>query len=633
MNQPGEILKKYWGYDSFRPPQKKAIESVLKGQDTLVLLPTGGGKSLCFQIPALASPGICIVVSPLIALMNDQVQQLKAKNIKAVSLAGSLSHSELDTLLDNCIYGNYRFLYISPERLKHELVRARIKQMPVNSIAVDEAHCISQWGNDFRPAYKDITQLRDIFPHVPVIALTASATPKVVTDIITDLKLINAHTFKKSFARPNLAYQVIHTENKLSKTKHLLNKYPGTSIIYVRSRKATIEVAEFLKKSHIAATYYHGGISGEEKGKRLEQWMKGNIRVMVATNAFGMGIDKPDVRTVIHLALPENLENYYQEAGRAGRDLKKATAFLITSNHDITRVKKQFLSVLPDVNFVKTLYRKLCAYFQIPYGEGEFDTYQLEFYRFCETYRFPAPLAYNAMKLLDRYGVLRLSETFHRKTTVHFTVSGNSVLAYLKRNPSFEVVTKALLRTYGGIFDLDTPVNTHLIATKTKVSEEQVFHVLKHLAQDGLIRYTASHTDAEITFLQPREDEKTINVIARYIKEQNKHKQEQVEQIIAYATDTTRCKSEWLLSYFGEKDTAPCGICSFCRQPDENISKEKMVVLQQDILKTLEKGPKTSAELTRLFTFTERTVLEALQYLAEQDQIQINHLNQYIVKI
>ncbi|WP_340065995.1 ATP-dependent DNA helicase RecQ [Ascidiimonas aurantiaca] len=633
MNQPNDILKKYWGYDNFRPPQEQAIQSVLKGQDTLVLLPTGGGKSLCFQIPALASPGICIVVSPLIALMNDQVQQLRAKGIKAISLAGNLSYSELDTLLDNCVYGNYRFLYISPERLKHELVLARIKQMAVNSIAVDEAHCISQWGNDFRPAYKDIVRLRDIFPHVPVIALTASATPRVVNDIITDLKLTPVHTFKKSFARPNLAYRVIHTENKLAKTEHLLKEYQGTSIIYVRSRKATVEVAEYLKKRHITTTFYHGGISSEEKTKRLQQWMDGEVRVMIATNAFGMGIDKPDVRTVIHLALPENLENYYQEAGRAGRDLKKAAAFLITSRHDITLVKKQFLSVLPDVNFVKTLYRKLCAYFQVSYGEGEFDTYQLEFYRFCETYRFPVPLAYNAMKLLDRYGVLRLSETFHRKTTVHFAVPGSSVLAYLKRNPSFEVVTKALLRTYGGIFDLETSINTHLIASKTKVSEAQVFHVLKHLAQDGLINYTASHTDAEITFLQPREDEKTINVIARHIKEQNKHKEEQVKQIIAYATNVTRCKSEWLLSYFGEKNTTPCGICSFCQKPDENVSQEKMVLLRQDILKALEKDPKTSTELVRLFTFTEKTVLEALRYLAEQDRIQINQKNQYTVKI
>ena len=415
MEQPINILERYWNFTEFRPEQEAIINAVIEGEDTFVLLPTGGGKSLCFQIPALVKEGICIVISPLIALMKDQVQQLNDKGIKAMALTSGISYKHLDTLLDNCIYGNYKFLYLSPERLQQELVQERIKQMNVNLIAVDEAHCISQWGSDFRPAYKNITLLRQLQPTVNVVALTASAKPEVVNDIIKELDFIQPKIFKQSFSRPNLAYMVYHENDKYYRIQTILKKYKESSIIYVRNRKLTLELSAFLQSKHITATYYHGGLPNTEKDTNMTLWLQNQKQVIVATNAFGMGIDKPNVKTVIHLNLPESIESYFQEAGRVGRNGDKAFAVILKNNSDEILVKNQFLNVLPTVDFVKQVYRKLCSYFQISYGEGEYETFDFDFNSFCKTYTFSPILSYNALLLLDRNSVITLSKQFKNK--------------------------------------------------------------------------------------------------------------------------------------------------------------------------------------------------------------------------
>jgi ATP-dependent DNA helicase RecQ len=524
MEHPLQILEKYWNFTSFKALQEDIINSVLQGNDTFALLPTGGGKSLCFQVPALAKDGICIVISPLVALMNNQVEALKALNIKAIALTNIYKYDQLSILLDNCIYGNYKFLYLSPERLQQDIVQNRIRQMHVNLIAVDEAHCISQWGNDFRPAYKNITLLRELQPSVNCVALTASAKPEVVEDVIKELDFIDAKVFRQSFYRENLAYMVFETEDKLYKIKQILKKNPSSSIIYVRSRKSTIEISNTLKNSGFDSTFYHGGLSAKEKDKNFSDWLNNRVQVMVATNAFGMGIDKPDVKTVIHIDLPDSLESYFQEAGRAGRNGNKAFSVILKNKNDESKVKKQFLSVLPNVDFIKKVYRKLCAYFQISYGEGTYTTHSFNFNTFCKTYKFNSVLAYNAILVLDRNSVLSLAQQFKRHSTVHILVSNDALFRYLERNLEMNTIIKSILRTYGGIFDDGVKINTFLMADKANVTEDAVIKALLQLERDKIIALNLKNTDAEITFIEPREDDKTINRIANSIEIQNKQK-------------------------------------------------------------------------------------------------------------
>ncbi len=631
VEDPLDILKHYWNYDTFREPQEEIINNILNGKDTLALLPTGGGKSICFQVPALAKKGICIVISPLVALIRDQVDNLTKKGIKAIALTGGLKSEAVDRLLDNCIHGGYKFLYLSPERLQQELVQQRIKQMEVNLIAVDEAHCISQWGNDFRPAYRNCSVLREFFPHIPVIALTASATKSVRADIIENLQLHEAAVIKKSFARENIAYMVFEEADKLYKTAHILKKNPGTSIVYVRNRKATKAISEYLNKAGIASTFYHGGVTSEEKTIRLQRWLANEVKVMVATNAFGMGIDKPDVRTVIHLHLPENIENYYQEAGRAGRDGKKSFAIVLKNNADNARVKKQFLDVLPDVDFVRLLYKKLNSYFKIPYGEGEYSSFTFNFNDFCATYTLHPSLVYNGMRLLDRNAVIQLSEAFHRKTSIQFIISNSRLFSYLDKNLNVKAITQAILRTYGGIFDHETKINLHLISTKTGTSEKTVRRVLEQLHKDEIISYKAQHTDAEVTFLLPREDDKTINVIAKYITQQRWLKQEQVVAMINYINNDAICKSMQLLSYFGETKTKPCGSCSVCIGKKKSLTTTVRNKIKEAVLMELQKKSLSSRELTGLLLYNERHILTVLADLLEENEICIGKNNTYTI--
>ncbi|MCL6296117.1 RecQ family ATP-dependent DNA helicase [Jejuia spongiicola] len=629
MTHPINILERYWKFTEFKPNQEAIINAVLDGEDTFALLPTGGGKSLCFQIPALAKKGICIVISPLIALMKDQVQQLSNKGIKALAITSGISYNELDTLLDNCIYGNYKFLYLSPERLQQELVQDRIRQMHVNLIAVDEAHCISQWGSDFRPAYKNITTLRQIQPSVNVIALTASAKPEVIEDIAKELEFIQPKIFKQSFFRSNLAYMVYHENDKYYRIESILKKYKASSIIYVRNRKLTLEVSSFLASKKITATHYHGGLSNDEKNTNMSAWLNNQKQVIVATNAFGMGIDKPDVKTVIHLNLPESIESYFQEAGRAGRNGSKAFAVILKNNSDAVLVNNQFLKVLPTVSFVKQVYRKLCSYFQISYGEGMYSTYDFDFNTFCKAYNFSPVLSYNALLLLDRNSIITLSKQFKNNVKVQFIISSSALFNYLETHKEFNIIVKSILRMYGGIFDHVTKIDLNRIVDKASVTESQLIHVLQELENSQIITLNLAKTDAQITFIQPREDDKTINRIATIIEQQNKLKQQQVKSILEYVENNTICKSMQLLNYFGEKNIKPCGICSVCTETKKNHKPQDINTLKKRIIELLENGDLSSRIISTTLNCSEKDVKTVLKLLLEHNIITITQTNTY----
>ena len=629
MNNVRDILAKYWGFTSFKPMQEEILAAVLDGKDTVALLPTGGGKSICFQLPAIEMEGICIVVSPLVALMGDQVNALKERGIKALKLTGGISFDELNTLLDNALYGNYKFLYLSPERLQQEIVQNYIKQMNVNLIAVDEAHCISQWGNDFRPAYKNITLLREIHPLVPIIALTATATSEVLEDTISELKMELPAIFKNSFVRENLSYQVFKEDDKLYRTEQLLKNNSGSAIIYVRNRKSTIEISEQLNSLGISATFYHGGISAKEKAQKLELWRYGRVSTIVATNAFGMGIDHAYVRFVIHLQIPESLESYFQEAGRAGRDGEYAAAVLLYNEYDKIYVKQQFVDSLPTTSDLKKIYRTLNNYFQIPYGEGEFTKHNFGFSEFCKTYDLNTLLAYNALNNLDRLGIIELSQEFGRKSIVQFLISSEKVLNYFEKDITASVIGKTILRIYGGIFEMPTAVNLDLIASKTGQSIETIISILKKLERDQVIEMMLQITDATLTFLVPREDDKTINVISREVETLNRKKTAQVNSVLHYIENTKTCRSVQLVSYFGEKNVSKCGICSVCKTDNSKLSNKEMQSLAKQILALLEGGDLSSREISEKLSFAEENILKVIRLLIDAEKIKINPKNQY----
>jgi ATP-dependent DNA helicase RecQ len=632
MAHPINILEQYWNHTSFRPYQEEIINSVLEHNDTFALLPTGGGKSICFQIPALIKDGICIVVSPLIALMNDQVNSLKEKGIKAMAITSGIKYSELDTLLDNCIYGNYKFLYLSPERLQQDIVKQRIEQMNVNLIAVDEAHCISQWGNDFRPAYKNITILRQLQPHVNVIALTATAKPEVIEETIEALDFITPKIFKASFTRPNISYQVLHSEDKIYDLEQLLKRHKGSSIIYVRSRKMSIEIHNILEKKGFSSTFFHGGIPTKDKHDRLSQWKNNQKEIMVATTAFGMGIDKPNVKTVIHVNLPESLESYYQEAGRAGRNNDHAYAILLTNKSDEQVLKNQFLKNLPSIEEIKLVYRKLCNYFQISYGEGELTTHQFNFSDFCQAYKFKSSKTFNALQLLDRNSVIKLSQQFNYKTKLQFIVSNASLFSYLETHAQYNIVIKSILRTYGGIFEHQLAINLTLVSDKSAMQEKQIIAILHQLHKDGIVDFLFSNTDSEVLFLQPREDDKTINRIANVVEQQQKLKHQQIDAVLQYIDNDDICKNRQLLKYFGEVTDHNCGICSVCM--NDNISEEKKDIktITTHVILALEKNSMSSRQLVESLPFNKVEIFKILQSLLERDVIELTAGNSYKIK-
>lgn len=627
---PRDILFQYWGYPEFKGSQEKIINAVLNHQDVLALLPTGGGKSICFQVPALANDGICIVISPLIALIQDQVENLKKRGIKAIALTGGIPMEEVGNLLDNCIFGNYKFLYLSPERLQQEIVQTRVQQMNVNLIAVDEAHCISQWGHDFRPAYLECSKLRELLPGTPTIALTATATKQVANDIADNLRFTQPLIVTDSYARKNIAFKVFWEEDKQYRLKLLCTKLQKSAIVYVRTRRLSQEIAQFLNHNGYGATYYHGGISKKEKKERLDLWLEDKVRIMVATNAFGMGIDKPDVELVVHYQIPDCLENYFQEAGRAGRNGASAAAVLITNKTDMDKAQKQFLSVLPDTAYLKKSYGKLNSYFQIAYGEGKDQSFQLNFNTFCLAYELNPMLTYNAMQILDQNSVIALSESFSKKSTVRFLASKEQLFNYFETNQKLVAIAQTILRTYGGIFDFDTKINTQLIAKKSQSNETMVIKVLERLNKDGIIDYSAQHSDIEITFLVPREDDSTINVFAKKVKERHALKVEKLNYMLSYVSNHQVCRNKQLLTYFGETATHDCGICDFCLATKKtNVSG---ITIITDIMGLLKTKSSTSREIIEKLGYPKMTVLSSLKELLEDGKIKINTLNEYELK-
>lgn len=625
-------MQQYWGYDKFRPRQQAIIESVLQGRDTVALLPTGGGKSLCFQLPTLAEEGICVVISPLVALMNDQVNDLKSKGIKAMALTGGIPFSELSTLLDNANYGNYKFLYLSPERLQQEIVQNGIKRMNVNLIAVDEAHCISQWGNDFRPAYQNIHLLKELHPEVPTIALTATATPRVLEDTIEQLRLQDVQIFKNSFVRENLSYEVFQENDKLYRIEQLLKGNMGSAIVYVRSRRSAEEVSDHLNQLGISSTFFHGGITSEEKKERLQAWKSEQISTVVATNAFGMGIDHATVRFVIHIQLPESLESYFQEAGRAGRDGKPARAIIVYNADDKRLVKKQFIDALPTVKDIKRLYRTLCTYFQIPYGEGEFTKHNFNFNDFCDTYSLNTMVTYNGLQTLDRLGIIELSREFGRKSILTFLLPSAALLKEFEKNSAFSLVGKTILRMYGGVFETPNAINLSIVSKKMGLGEDRILEVLLEMQRQQLIELKHFPTDASITFLVPREDDRTINPFGREIEAQIEKNKMQVASVLHYVEDASECKQLHLVRYFGEENSEPCGVCSYCTTHSNSDTNSSVGVISEKILELLKEDPLESRSIIEKLNFAEKDILNVLQLLLDSGAIKLNVVNQYFVK-
>ena len=625
-----EILQKYWKHDNFRSPQNEIIESVLEGKDTFALMPTGGGKSICFQVPAMMQEGICLVISPLVALMKDQVQRLQSLGIKAIALTGGIRSDEMISLLDNCEFGNYKFLYLSPERLQSDWILERIKNLPINLISIDEAHCVSQWGQDFRPAYLKISHLKTHFPKVPFLALTASATKTVLGDIVIQLGLEKPVVFQKSFERKNIAYMVFEVEDKLYRVEQILKKNPQPCIIYVRNRKSCSETALQLQSMGFKSTFYHGGLTSKEKEKNMNIWMNEDVQVMVATNAFGMGIDKSNVKTVIHIHLPESIESYYQEAGRAGRDEQKSFAIILTSPADKAQAQSQFLNVLPDKIILKDIYIKLCNYFQVAYGEGINEQFSFNLNHFCQKYGFPILKTFNAIQFLDRQGILSLSQEYSEKITMQFLIESKEVIRYMSLNQQEEPIVLSILRTYPGVYDTQTAINLSLIAKKSN-SEESVIHsVLEKLKGLNIIDYHKKNNDATIIFNEVREDERTINRVSKYLEKQNQQKVAQFQAILKYINEKKVCKSKLILDYFGETAKSDCGICSYC------ISKEAkptdISLINEKIISLLKIQDLNSREIQKLTKNTEDDVIFALQHLLENDSIIIKPNNKYSLK-
>ncbi len=626
---PKEVLEEYWGFTEFRGSQELIINTVLQEKDVLALLPTGGGKSICFQIPALVKEGICIVISPLVALIQNQVDTLRERGIKAIALTGGIPFDEVNQLLDNCVFGGYKFLYLSPERLQQEMVQERIQKMNVNLIAIDEAHCISHWGHDFRPAYLECSKLRELLPEIPMIALTATATKQVVTDITDSLKFIEPLVIKDSFSRKNIAFKIYREEDKRYRLKLLCSTLERSAIVYVRTRRLTQEISQFLNENGCTAAYFHGGISKQEKGKKLNRWLKDEVKVMVATNAFGMGIDKPDVQLVVHYQIPDCLENYYQEAGRAGRDGNYAEAVLITNTTDERLVHKQFLSLLPDTTFLKLIYNKLNNFFQVAYGEGKDAKFQLNFNEFCTTYSLNPLLTYNALQILDQNSVVALNESFSKKTKVQFLAAKEQLFQYFEKHQKLAPVAQTILRSYGGIFDFETKINLQLLSKKANVAESEIIQVLEKLHKDEIIAYTAHHSDLEITFLVPREDDITINVFASQVKERHRIKTDNLEHMLSFINTDSVCRSRQLLSYFGETTAKNCRICDVCTRKSEELDDAALVVLSKEILNLLKDGASTSRQMIMVLSYSESSILLALQRLLEDRLIKINTKNEY----
>jgi len=569
VKQAIEVLQQYWGYPQFRPMQEDIIEAAVAGHDVLALLPTGGGKSICFQVPALMMKGLCLVVSPLIALIKDQVSQLRQREIRAEAIHAGMSKREIDIALDNCVNADVKFLYLSPERLKSELFIERIKivleRRGVCLIAVDESHCISQWGYDFRPAYLEIAEVREVLPRVPVIALTATATPKVQADIQEKLAFTNAKVFTKSFARANLSYSVRFEEHKERKMLEVLNRVPGSAVVYVNTRRHTKELAYVLQRHHISADFYHAGLEYTERNRKQEDWIHNRTRVIVSTNAFGMGIDKPDVRVVLHMNIPANLEAYYQEAGRAGRDEKKAFAVMICNQKDIQDLRDKTHNSLPEEKLIREVYQMLGNYFQLATGSFPEESFDFDFQAFARNFSRHPLEVFNSVKVLETQGFIHLSESFYKPSKLVFAVTQKALYEFQIANAPFDPLIKGLLRMYGGeLYNYPISINEGNLAAMLGISMKDCRNALIQLKERGMVEYFPQKDKPQLLFLQPRHAAAALPLNAGQIKSRRKLTLEKMEAVISYLHNEDRCRTQQLLEYFGEVSYDRCEVCDVC---------------------------------------------------------------------
>jgi ATP-dependent DNA helicase RecQ len=600
--------------------QEDIIQSVLNGNDTLALLPTGGGKSLCFQVPALARPGVCIVVSPLIALMKDQVQNLLKRNIKAVAIYSGMNSVEIDNAIDNCVYGDYRFLYLSPERLTTEIIRFRIPKMKVNLLAIDEAHCISQWGYDFRPPYLRIAEIRQLLPDTPVLALTATATPGVIDDICQKLEFKNQKIFRKSFERKNLTYAVIKEENKLERLLTICSKVPGTGVVYVRNRRKTKEIADFLNKNNISADFYHAGLDTRTRDEKQLNWTRDKLRVIVCTNAFGMGIDKPNVRFVVHMDLPDTPEAYFQEAGRAGRDEKKAYAVLLFNNSDIIDLDHFFENSYPPPDFIRQVYNALGNYFHLAIGSGKDKGYEFLLGDFCSHYNFERITTFNALKFLEKEGYILMSDALSNPSKLMLLLNNEDLYRFMVANKSYEILIKTLLRSYTGLFTAFTRIDENEISRRLKVETGLIMTSLKKLHQMRVLHYEPQNLKPLIYYTLPRTDIKDVLISPENYAERKKFAKKRLEAIKQYVVAENKCRSLMLLEYFGETTATECGICDVClkRNKTELSTSEynEIIGLINPLLKSKDL---TTHELLREVktNIPEKRILMAIRWLLD----------------
>lgn len=622
VDTPLHILKKYWGYDAFRPLQQDIIQSVLDGKDTLALMPTGGGKSICFQVPALCKKGICIVISPLIALMKDQVHNLRQRDIPAAAIYSGMHANEIDQAFDNCVYGNTKLLYLSPERLITDIARERIARMSVNLLAVDEAHCISQWGYDFRPPYLEIAAIRDLVPNAPILALTATATPEVVQDIQEKLHFTSKNVFQKSFERNNLAYVVLQEEGKMEKLLDILQKVKGCGVVYVRNRRKTKEIADFLQRKGISADFYHAGLNPEERSQKQDAWVGNKTRIMVSTNAFGMGIDKPDVRIVVHMELPDSLEAYFQEAGRAGRDGKKAFATLLYNQTDRLNLEKNYELAFPDMEEIRQVYRALGSYFQLAIGAGEAQSYDFDIAVFCKNFRLEAIKVLNALKALEQAGWLVLTEAVFVPSSLKILVSKEELYDYQLKKPKLNLVIKTILRTYQGAFGHFINIRENQIATFLKIPVAEVKAALLLMHQEGILHYQEQKDKPQVIFLKDRVDTPNLTIDFQLYQFRKKRHWDRIQQAISYAENPV-CRSRQLLYYFGEKNDKDCGICDVCLgRTKADMSNADFDAIKSNIQEKLLQAPASLEVLVGAFSSSsQKKVLEVIQYLQDEGYI------------
>ena len=621
-----QILKQHWGYDQFRPLQEDIILSVMENRDTMALLPTGGGKSICFQVPALAKEGLCIVISPLIALMKDQVMNLKKRGVKAAAIFSGMPQEKIRIAIDNCLFDKkMKFLYVSPERLKTDIFRVNLKRMNISMIAVDEAHCISQWGYDFRPPYLEIAEIRQFFPNVPVLALTATATPEVVKDIQEKLKFKKENVFQKSFLRDNLTYYVVKEQDKQGRMLRIMQRYAGTGIVYVRNRRKTRETAEFLQRNGISADFYHAGLSGEERDRKQQEWMDGKTRVIVSTNAFGMGIDKPDVRFVIHIDIPDTLEGYFQEAGRGGRDLKPSIAVLLYDDSDLRDLQRNFNSSFPPLEFIQQVYKTLCNDLYIPIGSGENESYPIDLAEFAKKHQWNPVEVYNSVKLMEKTGAILLEDDKYVPPQLMIPLSRED-FDQLQKRESYrkeETFMQLILRSYSGVFSRYVTIDEEELARRAGCTRRQVVAKLHQLHDLGYIDYQPGTSLPQLLLVRPRVEEKRLFYDRKVYTQRKAVAAKRLESVQHYVTTDSICRSRQLLAYFGETESPACGKCDVClKKAKEQFTKEEFLQISESVLSIYDECEDIKAVVERLCTrFDEEKIVNVTRWLIDNRKI------------